>query len=192
MKNNYSTFLYLTGLNKYEHCEDKIYQFILKSDLSQQLKSVGADYYFIDKQASLRKIAKQYLVTPERIRQILSKFIRMLSHPTRKEKILAELDDKLKALLTQRDELQKQLYAVNMELRQYSNLLSKGDFARHISELELSVRTHNALREKNITTVGDLISCDELDLLSIKNFGKKCLQEIKSILESEGLKLRNQ
>lgn len=189
MKNNYSSFLYYTGLNKYEHCEDKIYKFILHSDLSQRLKRVGLDYYFIDKQASLRKIADQHSVTPERIRQMLSRFIRMMIAPDRKEKLLAALDEKLKNLIDSRNDLQKKLYAVNMELREYSNLLCRGDFAKRISEFEFSVRTANALYEANIRTVGELISCDETKLLSLKNFGKKSLSEVNRILEGEGLKL---
>jgi len=56
-----------------------------------------------------------------------------------------------------------------------------------ISELELSVRSANCLREAKIQTIGDLAKKTEQDMLKYRNFGKKSLSEIKDILESMGL-----
>ncbi|MGE4357420.1 MAG: DNA-directed RNA polymerase subunit alpha [Candidatus Omnitrophota bacterium] len=58
-----------------------------------------------------------------------------------------------------------------------------------ISELELSVRSENCLREANIKTIGDLVKCTEQDLLKYRNFGKKSLSEIQAILKDMGLSL---
>lgn len=58
-----------------------------------------------------------------------------------------------------------------------------------ISELELSVRSSNCLQAANIKTIGDLIQKTEPQMLKYKNFGKKSLAEINSILSSMGLKL---
>ena len=58
-----------------------------------------------------------------------------------------------------------------------------------ISELELSVRSANCLEAANIKAIGDLIQKTEPQMLKYKNFGKKSLAEINSILESMGLKL---
>jgi len=41
-----------------------------------------------------------------------------------------------------------------------------------ISELELSVRSSNCLREANIKTIADLVKRTEEEMLSFKNFGK--------------------
>jgi len=58
-----------------------------------------------------------------------------------------------------------------------------------ISELELSVRSANCLREANIKTLADLVEKTEAQLLSYKNFGKKSLNEIVNLLKGMGLSL---
>ncbi|MCM8795096.1 MAG: DNA-directed RNA polymerase subunit alpha [Candidatus Omnitrophica bacterium] len=58
-----------------------------------------------------------------------------------------------------------------------------------ISELELSVRSSNCLREANIKIIADLVKKTEQELLSFKNFGKKSLNEIKELLAGMGLSL---
>lgn len=58
-----------------------------------------------------------------------------------------------------------------------------------ISELELSVRSSNCLREAKIKTIGDLVSKSELEMLKFRNFGKKSLAEINKILGGMGLAL---
>jgi len=58
-----------------------------------------------------------------------------------------------------------------------------------ISELELSVRSSNCLREANIKTIADLVKRTEEEMLGFKNFGKKSLVEIKELLAGMGLTL---
>jgi len=58
-----------------------------------------------------------------------------------------------------------------------------------ISELELSVRSSNCLREANIKIIADLVKKNEDEMLAFKNFGKKSLTEIKELLLGMGLTL---
>ncbi len=58
-----------------------------------------------------------------------------------------------------------------------------------ISELELSVRSSNCLREANIKVIADLVKRGEDEMLGFKNFGKKSLAEIKQLLGGMGLTL---
>ncbi|HAJ57434.1 MAG TPA: DNA-directed RNA polymerase subunit alpha [Candidatus Omnitrophica bacterium] len=58
-----------------------------------------------------------------------------------------------------------------------------------ISELELSVRSSNCLREANIKTIADLVRRSESELLGFRNFGKKSLTEVKEIIVAMGLSL---
>jgi len=58
-----------------------------------------------------------------------------------------------------------------------------------ISELELSVRSSNCLREAKIKTLADLVVKTEEEMLALKNFGKKSLNEIKTLLTGMGLSL---
>ncbi len=58
-----------------------------------------------------------------------------------------------------------------------------------ISELELSVRSANCLKEANIDTIGELVRKSESELLGFRNFGKKSLTEINDLLKAMGLSL---
>jgi DNA-directed RNA polymerase subunit alpha len=58
-----------------------------------------------------------------------------------------------------------------------------------ISELELSVRSSNCLREANIKSISELVRRGEDEMLGFKNFGKKSLSEIKELLAGMGLTL---
>ncbi len=58
---------------------------------------------------------------------------------------------------------------------------------KSIDDLELSVRATNCLRSANISTVGELVQKTEADMLKTKNFGRKSLDEIKSVLLDMGL-----
>jgi DNA-directed RNA polymerase subunit alpha len=60
---------------------------------------------------------------------------------------------------------------------------------RSVDELELSVRASNCLKTANIRTISDLVQRTEPELLKTKNFGKKSLNEIKTILGEMGLRL---
>jgi DNA-directed RNA polymerase subunit alpha len=60
---------------------------------------------------------------------------------------------------------------------------------RSVDELELSVRAYNCLKTANIRTIADLVQKSEAELLKTKNFGKKSLNEIKTILTEMNLSL---
>jgi DNA-directed RNA polymerase subunit alpha len=60
---------------------------------------------------------------------------------------------------------------------------------RPVSELELSVRSANCLKNANITLIGELVQKTETEMLKTKNFGRKSLNEIKGILEEMNLSL---
>ncbi|MBX3132711.1 MAG: DNA-directed RNA polymerase subunit alpha [Gemmatimonadaceae bacterium] len=56
-----------------------------------------------------------------------------------------------------------------------------------IDDLQLSVRSVNSLKNSSIRSLGDLVRQTEAQILQVKNFGKKSLQEIADLLEKEGL-----
>lgn len=62
--------------------------------------------------------------------------------------------------------------------------------SRPVAELELSVRSRKCLQRLNITTVGELCSRTEQELLATRNFGQTSLNEIKRRLGELGLTLR--
>ena len=60
-----------------------------------------------------------------------------------------------------------------------------------IEELDFSVRTYNCLKKANVLTVGELSLMSEVDLMNIRNFGKKSLTEVKEKLNTMGLLLKD-
>lgn len=60
---------------------------------------------------------------------------------------------------------------------------------RLVDELELSVRTANALRDLGIVTLRDLCARSEADLLRCKGLGRKSMRELREILGELGLTL---
>ena len=60
-----------------------------------------------------------------------------------------------------------------------------------IEELDLSVRSYNCLKREGITTVGELVTKSEADLLDIRNFGAKSIDEVKAKLVGMGLALKD-
>jgi DNA-directed RNA polymerase subunit alpha len=66
-------------------------------------------------------------------------------------------------------------------LNQPSNIPS-AVYDTPIEDLNLSVRTYNCLKRSNITKVGQILSMDEKDLLSVRNFGRKSYDELRQQL----------
>lgn len=63
-------------------------------------------------------------------------------------------------------------------------------FDKSIDELGLSVRSLNCLKRAGKKTLGDLTQSEEAELMKLKNFGQKSLEEVKSVLNEHGLTLR--
>jgi DNA-directed RNA polymerase subunit alpha len=65
------------------------------------------------------------------------------------------------------------------------------DLALPIENLDLSVRSYNCLKREGIHTVGDLVSRSEADLMDIRNFGAKSIDEVKAKLGTMSLALKD-
>ena len=66
------------------------------------------------------------------------------------------------------------------------------DYAITVEELNLSVRSYNCLKREGINSVGDLVEKSEAELMDIRNFGQKSIDEVKAKLEELGLSLREE
>jgi DNA-directed RNA polymerase subunit alpha len=55
-----------------------------------------------------------------------------------------------------------------------------------IEELDLSVRAYNCLKRSGITKVGQILEMSEEDLLAVRNFGRKSLDELRERLLARG------
>lgn len=65
------------------------------------------------------------------------------------------------------------------------------DLALPIETLNLQSRSYNALRRRGILTVGELVAHTEADLLDIRNFGTKSIEEIKEALAGLDMALKD-
>ena len=75
---------------------------------------------------------------------------------------------------------------VEKEEREEEEKINENLF-RSVSELELSVRSSNCLKNANIRYIYELVQKTESEMLKTKNFGRKSLNEIKRILEEMDL-----
>jgi len=66
------------------------------------------------------------------------------------------------------------------------------DYGITVEELNLSVRSYNCLKREGINTVGDLVQKSEAELMDIRNFGQKSIDEVKTKLAELGLSLREE
>lgn len=73
---------------------------------------------------------------------------------------------------------------------QYKGTGKETVLAKPVAELQLSVRARKALQMLTISSLGDLASHTEAELMGMKNFGATSLKEVKERLADHGLSLR--
>ncbi len=61
-----------------------------------------------------------------------------------------------------------------------------------IDDLDFSVRAYNCLKRAGINTLGDLTEKSELEMMKIRNLGKKSLKEVIEKIKEMGLKFREE
>ena len=69
--------------------------------------------------------------------------------------------------------------------------IGSGELATPIEELDLSVRSYNCLKREGINTVSELVALSETQLMNIRNFGQKSVDEVKDKLVELGLSLKD-
>jgi DNA-directed RNA polymerase subunit alpha len=78
----------------------------------------------------------------------------------------------------------------SVSVREAEDRSAPSDHALTVEELNLSVRSYNCLKREGIDTVGDLVQKSEAELMDIRNFGQKSIDEVKAKLEELGLGFR--
>ena len=61
-----------------------------------------------------------------------------------------------------------------------------------IDDLDFSVRAYNCLKRAGISTLGELTEKSELEMMKIRNLGKKSLKEVIDKIKDMGLKFRDE
>jgi DNA-directed RNA polymerase subunit alpha len=65
------------------------------------------------------------------------------------------------------------------------------EMATPIESMDLSVRSYNCLKREGINTVSELVALSEHQLMNIRNFGQKSVDEVRDKLVEMGLSLKD-
>ncbi len=145
---------------------------------------------------TLEEAGATLLVTRERVRQSEVKALRKLRHCRQALAPLGPYGNAAPERLQIRDlerrvrDLTERLVAITTDVSKLADIdFPVETFGRRCDELDLSVRTANCLENARIELIGQLVQYSEAELLKVKNFGRKSLNEIKEILHEMGLSL---
>ena len=155
---------------------------------------------------TLKEIARDMSVTPERIRQIEAKAIRKMRNlkHTREIKCIS-LGEHERRMIAYKQQVEEKMKIKEQELREYyaesfgkaksiseiPYLSSPYNFlSRPVEDLDLSIRAYNCLKRANIHTVGALMDITETQLSRVRNLGLKSVEEIKVKLDQLGGKMK--
>ncbi|HEX7402289.1 MAG TPA: DNA-directed RNA polymerase subunit alpha, partial [candidate division Zixibacteria bacterium] len=83
--------------------------------------------------------------------------------------------------------LEEELEMAEEEVIDQETLRIRNLLKTKVDELELSVRSSNCLRAANIQALEDLVQKTEAEMLKYRNFGRKSLTELNTILNDLGL-----
>ena len=68
---------------------------------------------------------------------------------------------------------------------------ASNELSTPIEDLDLTVRSYNCLKREGINTVSELIALSEDQLMNIRNFGSKSVDEVREKLASLGLRFKD-
>lgn len=68
---------------------------------------------------------------------------------------------------------------------------ASNELSTPIEDLDLTVRSYNCLKREGINTVSELIALSEDQLMNIRNFGSKSVDEVRDKLSELGLKFKD-
>jgi len=68
---------------------------------------------------------------------------------------------------------------------------ASSELSTPIEDLDLTVRSYNCLKREGINTVSELIALSEDQLMNIRNFGSKSVDEVRDKLTELGLKFKD-
>ncbi len=157
-----------------------------KSDTNKEIGEILIDASF----SPIKKV--NYIITNARVGQITD-YDKLTMEITTDGSVLPEdsiafAAKILKEQMTPFINFEEEPEPVESEEEEESDKMNENLF-RPVSELELSVRSANCLKNAEISLIGELVQKSETEMLKTKNFGRKSLNEIKTILTEMGLSL---
>ena len=125
------------------------------------------------KPMTLGEVGERFGVTRERVRQVEGKALRKLRHPSRSRVLL---DESWQMAVVESRSIGRKLLIEN------SKKMRTSEDKRHIKELDLATKVHNALYRAGYLFIEELKEAKDGDFLIIRNIGNKSVQHIRQSL----------
>lgn len=153
---------------------------------------------------TLQYIGKQHDLTVERIRQIITKTLYVLSYPSKIKEIsmvpysvhevrlreLKILEGKYNDLLSVLRETFKN--SETREVLEKCLLKNTGAKSIDLEDLDLSVRAYNSLKRAGYNTIDDIINADLDELAKTRNLGKRSFDEVVDKIKALGFEFKEE
>lgn len=166
------------------------------SDLTERERTILLMRFKEDR--TLMQCAREFSITSERARQIEVKALRKLRNPKRARYIRygyneAERQDEEKRLCIEaarkkEEELQRQREELQKKQEEEAKRLKaerlRDSGCTPVEQLNLSIRSANALRRSGILTLADLMQIEEEELRSVHGVGDHSFREITRVLRT--------
>lgn len=193
-----------------EHFEERLKK-VIEKHLTLREEIVLTNTYVNHK--TLEEIGTEYGISRERVRQILFKALRKI----KVHKKYFEIGELAYPEIYEKEQRDKYIEEIKSKwtyesAKEYiAEYEGTDEYKKQflidtpIEDLDFSVRTYNCLKRAYrrdyatglrfydyINTLGDLIECKGIDLMKIRNLGKKSLKEIIDKVHSYGFKLKGE
>jgi len=139
---------------------------------------------------TLEQIGKDFNLTRERIRQIEANALQKLKQY--REMAQSPLQEEINRMRQELLEIQTVAMSASEKLNEFVTFGLAENSVENISvdDLAFSYRTTNCLKKAGIKDLIGLTKCSENDLLQLKNFGYRSLNEVKGRMEALGVSLK--
>ncbi|MFH1823014.1 MAG: DNA-directed RNA polymerase subunit alpha C-terminal domain-containing protein [Patescibacteria group bacterium] len=162
--------------------------------------SESDEYYQIH---TYKQIKNKYKFSRSFAGQIINKAKREIKRWLEKNCNLVFFFESLIVIIKENELLKKRLLDLTIELQENKSLFIPPDgfiyneqdlaliktLSLPVNHLEVSVRIHNCLKNKEVRTIGELVQKTEKEILYIKNLGRKSFLELNEVLNKMGLSL---
>ena len=158
---------------------------VVQNALNDQERQIVNSYFGLKNgyYRTLEESAHKANVTKELAGQLLSRAISRLRHPSCCPKLKVATCFSHEALVERTVKLQRTIHTLQQELEllkansPYSELRIRPNLP--IEDLDINMRTSNTLARAGICTIKQLAECSDADLLAIRNFGPRQLEEVR-------------
>ena len=181
-----------------EHFQERLEKVMEKHLITRE--EIVLDNTYVNHK-TLEEIGTEYRVTRERVRQILIKALRKI----KVHKKYFEIGELAYPEIYEKEQRDKYIEEIKSKwtyesakkfVEEYEttneDIMKKYLLDTPIEDLDFSCRTYNCLKRAYKNTLEDLIECKDVDLIKIRNLGRKSSKEIIDKVRSYGFKLKGE